>query len=188
MATIRTLVIADTDPQIDIPKTVKKEKIDLVITLGDLTIWDLEGLDKVEVPKIGVYGNHDVVKYMPQFGIEDLHCKTWNFMGLKFAGFEGCPEYRKHKVEPMYSQREAKDLIRKIPHVDVFIAHCPPTNVNDDETIHKGWIELENYLAHENPKMLLHGHTYPNPDKMTTQYYDTKIVYVQGYKIVEIEA
>ena len=108
MATIRALAIADTDPQINIPKTVKKEKIDLVITLGDLTIWDLEGLDKVEVPKIGVYGNHDIVKYMPQFGIQDLHCKTWDFMGLKFAGFEGCPEYRKHTIEPMYSQREAK--------------------------------------------------------------------------------
>lgn len=38
----------------------------------------------------------------------------------------------------MYTQEEAKELIKKLPKVDVLITHCPPRGINDntDETHH----------------------------------------------------
>jgi predicted phosphodiesterase len=65
---MKTLVIADRNPKINIPDIVAQNKIDLVITLGDLTREDILGLTLVnKIPKIGVYGNHDSGSYMEEF-------------------------------------------------------------------------------------------------------------------------
>jgi Icc-related predicted phosphoesterase len=184
---MKALVIADADPEVDIISVVEDKRIDIVITLGDLTTWDLKGLEKLDIPKIGVYGNHDVVKYMPDFGIMNLHCKTFEFDSRTFAGFEGCVEYRDHTLEPMYSQKEASRLIRKLPKADIFITHCPPRGINDINDIdHQGWDGLLKYVKRKKPKVLLHGHTYPTEQNLVRQYKNTRIEYVQGYRIINL--
>ena len=61
---LKALVIADTSPEIDLVKTIEDNDIDIFISLGDLYPIDFEGLDLVDhILKIGVYGNHDIIKY-----------------------------------------------------------------------------------------------------------------------------
>ncbi len=54
---MKTLVIADRRPKINIKELVEQQQIELVIALGDLVREDLLQLEYVDnIPKIGVYG------------------------------------------------------------------------------------------------------------------------------------
>lgn len=185
---MKTLVIADRDPGIDIANTVEQHNIQLVITLGDLTREDLLGLVSVtHIPKIGVYGNHDSGNYMPELGIWDLHLKIWQYSGLTFGGFQGCVRYKENPDAIMCTQDEATELLRGFPKVDVFISHCPPRGINDEEEIaHQGFNALRDYIENAKPQILLHGHTYPTEETLVRQHGATRIEYVYKYKVVDI--
>lgn len=185
---MKALVIADHNPQINIPDIVKNEGIQLVITLGDLEREDILGLETINhIPKIGVYGNHDSGQYMTELGIMDLHLKLWTFNGLTFGGFQGCVRYKQNPDAIMYTQEEANELMKGFPRVDVFICHCPPRGINDEEEIaHQGFDALRTYLDAKKPHILLHGHTYPTDEEIVKQHGATRIEYVYEYKIVEI--
>src|SRR5438132_361175 len=109
---MKILAIADRSPKIDIIQTVKTESIDLIITLGDLVREDLLPLSQIaDIPKIGIYGNHDSGTYMPELGIWDMHLKIWDFKGLRFGGFQGCVRYKENPDAIMYRQEEADKLM-----------------------------------------------------------------------------
>ena len=55
---LRALALADEAPYVPIPRLLARG-VDLVLCLGDLTRQDLEPLADVQLPKLGVYGNHD---------------------------------------------------------------------------------------------------------------------------------
>ena len=185
---MKTLVIADRNPKINIPDIVAQNKIDLVITLGDLTREDILGLTLVnKIPKIGVYGNHDSGSYMEELGIWDMHLKIWDFEGLTFGGFQGCVRYKENPDAIMYTQEEANKLMETFPKVDVFISHCPPRGINDeDEIAHQGFNALRKYLDINKPKYWLHGHTYPTEETIIKQFGPTNIEYVYEYRIIEL--
>ncbi len=185
---IKTLVIADKRPGINIPEVVQTEGIELIITLGDLTIEDILPLRQItNIPKIGVYGNHDSGSYMPELGIWDMHRKTWNYKGLSFGGFEGCVRYKQNPDAIMYTQQEAMQLMAGFPKVDVFICHCPPRGINDEEEVaHQGFDALRQYIDQQPPRVLLHGHTYPTEETIVKQHGPTRIEYVHRYGIVDL--
>jgi len=185
---MQTLVIADRRPDIDIAATVAAEKIDLVITLGDLTREDIYGLTQVQnIPKIGVYGNHDSGTYMPELGIWDMHLKVWDFQGLRFGGFQGCVRYKADPQAIMCTQEEATALMAGFPKVDVFISHCPPRDINDEEEIaHQGFDALRRYIDEQQPKVWLHGHTYPTEETVVRQHGPTRVEYVHKHKIISL--
>ncbi len=183
------LAIADRNPHINIPEIIQASNIELVITLGDLTREDLLPLEQVKtIPKIGVYGNHDSGTYMPELGILDMHLKTWTFQGLTFGGFQGCVRYKDNPDAVMYTQDEAKQMFAGFPTVEVFMSHCPPYGINDepDEVAHQGFNALREYLDQHQPKVWLHGHTYPTEQTLVTQHGSTRIEYVFGHKILTI--
>lgn len=182
------LAIADRNPNINILDVILENRIDLVITLGDLTREDILQLELVtNIPKIGIYGNHDSGTYMPELGIWDMHLKTWDFQGLKFGGFQGCVRYKDNPQAIMYTQEQAAQMMTGFPKVDVFISHCPPRGINDEEEVaHQGFDGLRTYLDLNKPKVWLHGHTYPTEETIVKQHYDTRIEYVFGYKIIVI--
>ena len=184
---MKALVIADRRPDIDIIPTVHAENIELIITLGDLVREDLLPLAEIQhIPKIGVYGNHDSGTYMPELGIWDMHLKVWDFHGLKFGGFQGCVRYKENPDAVMCTQEEANTLMRNFPNVDVFISHCPPRGINDEEEIaHQGFDALRNYIDEKQPKVWLHGHTYPTDETIVRQHQNTRIEYVFKQKIIE---
>ena len=185
---MKTLVIADRRPDIDIASTISAENIELVITLGDLTREDILALAAIKhIPKIGVYGNHDSGTYMPELGIWDMHLKVWDFSGLRFGGFQGCVRYKENPDAIMCTQDEANALMKNFPSVDVFISHCPPRGINDEpEIAHQGFDALRTYIDGYQPKVWLHGHTYPTDETVVKQHGNTRVEYVFKYKILEL--
>lgn len=186
---MKSIVIADRRPKIDVKGLIKAEQIELVITLGDLTREDLLPLETItDIPKIGVYGNHDSGNYMNELGIWDMHMKIWEFQGLQFGGFQGCVRYKKDPEAIMYTQAEAERMMFCFPKVDIFISHCPPFGINDEpeEVAHQGFKALRVYLDEQQPKVWLHGHTYPTNDELLTQIGSTRVEYVYEYRIIDL--
>lgn len=185
---MKVLAIADRRPKINILDTIREHNIELIITLGDLTREDLLSLEQVTaIPKIGVYGNHDSGTYMPELGIWDMHLKVWDYQGLRFGGFQGCVRYKENPDAIMYTQEEASQMMANFPKADVFLCHCPPRGVNDEEEVaHQGFQALRDYIEREQPKVLLHGHTYPTEETVVKQHGPTRIEYVYEYKILNL--
>lgn len=186
------LALADRPFHADVSTLVQQHGVEAIITLGDLQPSWLETLDLVHVPKLGVYGNHDEEPYMTWFGIDDLHLNRIELDGgPSFAGFEGCVTYRRsgRRVGPTYSQHEASKLARKLPAADVLVCHCPPRGVNDDEDdpAHVGFDALRDYVRRQNPRWLLHGHVHPQPGRIVDHVGDTRVVYVNGAKVIDLK-
>ena len=156
---MNVLAIADRNPKINILEVINRNHIELVITLGDLTREDILPLEQVtNIPKMGIYGNHDSGTYMPELGIWDMHLKTWDYQGLKFGGFQGCVRYKDNPEAIMYTQEQANQMMAGFPRVDVFISHCPPRGINDEQEVaHQGFDALRTYLDNQKPKVWLHG-------------------------------
>ena len=185
---MKTLVLADRRPKIDLVQTIYDENIELVISLGDFAREDLLPLEQIKhIPKIGVYGNHCSGNYMDEIGILNLHSATWQFGGKTFAGLQGCVRYKSNPQAIMYTQEEAWQILANYPQVDIFITHCPPRGINDEEEIaHQGFDTLLDYIDKKPPKVLLHGHTYPDEETMIRQHGQTRIEYVSGYRIIDL--
>ncbi len=185
---MKALVLADRRPRIDLVQTIKDENIEIVISLGDFAREDLLPLAEVtHIPKIGVYGNHCSGNYMPEIGIMNLHSATWQFQGKTFAGLQGCVRYKSYPDAIMFTQEEAWQILENYPQVDIFITHCPPRGINDeDEISHQGFDALLDYIDRKPPKILLHGHTYPDENNLVRQHGSTRIEYVSGHRIIDL--
>ncbi|MBI4433537.1 metallophosphoesterase [Candidatus Uhrbacteria bacterium] len=187
---LRILAIADRPPQRPIAETLAARSIDAIITLGDLGLAELRGLDAVtHIPKMGVYGNHCSGTYFPQLGITNLHRTTVMYRGVTFGGFEGSVRYKQSPYSKMYSQEEADALLADAPRVDVLCVHCPPYGINDepDDLAHQGFRALRMYCENQRPKYLLHGHTYPTEQQLVRRYQDTEIIYVFSDRVLELD-
>jgi Icc-related predicted phosphoesterase len=189
---MKLLVFADRPPHQSlngsIAKLCQENNIDLIVTLGDLEFADIQELAGItNIPKIGVYGNHCSGTYMEPLGIHNLHLRTGELGGVTFGGFGGSVRYKEGSA-PMYTQEQAAQLLHNFPRVDVFLSHCPPYGINDepDELAHQGFHALRQYLDEQQPKVWLHGHTYPKGNELVTQHGPTRIEYVFGHKIIEL--
>jgi len=188
---VRLLALADRPSHADPVTLAAQHDVDAVVCLGDLQQSWMETLHRVRLPKLGVYGNHDDEPYMDWFGIEDMHLRRIELDGgLSVCGFEGCVRYRRScgTVGPGYSQREARRLARRLPPADLLLCHCPPYGVNDDpeDPAHVGFTALREWVLEHRPRLLLHGHTHPQPGALLERLGDTRVVYVNGARIVEV--
>jgi uncharacterized protein len=188
---MRLLALADRPFHADAARIAEQRDVDAIVCLGDLQPSWLETLDRVHLPKLGVYGNHDEEPYMDWFGIEDLHLRRLDLDGgPSFCGFQGCVAYQRGagKVGPSYSQREAKRLVKRLPPADVLLCHCPPLGVNDDpdDRAHVGFDGLRDWVLRHQPRLLLHGHTHPQPGQLTDRLGETRVVYVNGARVLDL--
>ncbi len=184
---MRILAIADRPPGRPISEILKEDKIDVIVTLGDLEVSDIKYLEIVHhIPKLGVYGNHCSGSYMDDLGIVNMHLQTREVGGILFGGFEGCVRYKQSSYYKMYTQEESSMFLSTFPRVDVMLTHCPPFGVNDDQRdeTHTGFRGLREYVLEKKPKVLFHGHTYPTEPQ--TLLGETRIEYVYGHRVVEI--
>jgi Icc-related predicted phosphoesterase len=186
LTALRALALADEAPYLPIPGLLARG-VDLVLCLGDLTRHDLEALADVQLPKLGVFGNHDDGGEFEGLGIENVHLRSVELCGLTFGGFSGSHEYRPAKgTRLMWSQKQASKLLDRFGHVDVMLAHSPPLGVNDDadDPAHVGLQGLRDYVEREHPAMLLHGHTYP--PLPVERLGDTQVRHVRGHRFVAL--
>ncbi len=187
---MKILAISDRPPREKIKFILDKNPVELICILGDLDQFSLQELQEVtNIPKLGVYGNHDSGMYFEPLGIINMHLKTFKFGGLTFGGFEGCVRYKNDPYAKMYTQEEAAELLKDFPRVDVMLAHSPPYGVNDEpeELAHQGYKALREYVEQKKPKYLLHGHSYPTKENIVTKFGDTEIIYVYGDKLIDLE-
>ena len=185
---MRLLAVADQEPHIPLAKLVAHHQPDAVVLLGDLSPEWVDPLGRFsDLPVMGVYGNHDDGKYLEARNTTDLHL-CWAEVGdLRFAGFEGCVQYR-HGAPLQYTQKEATRMARKLPNADVLLSHAPPAGVHEephDDRAHEGFEALREYIWRVQPRLALHGHT-PPPPRRAERIGGTKVVHVVGAALVDV--
>lgn len=181
---LRALCIADRPTDVPLSELLRGGGFDIVLLLGDLTYSQLRPLERIDLPKLGVYGNHCAGSYFDALGVTDLHLRTATVHGLTFGGFEGCHRY---KARPrQWSQAETEALLAGFPRVDVMVCHSPPEGVNDDpgDDAHVGLRGLRAYVERHRPALLVHGHTYPTSPRERVG--STEVRYVSGHRIVAL--
>jgi Icc-related predicted phosphoesterase len=183
---VRIVAFADDPPPIDAAEFVAANQAEAVVTLGDLRPDWIDSLAGVDVPRLGVHGNHDGPDDLAPLGIRDLHRSTADVDDWTFAGFEGCVRYGSGPHQ--YTQDEAAELASWLPAADVLICHCPPLGVNDepDDPAHAGFRGLREWVDRHHPRYVLHGHTTPDPRTRVHRIGDTEVVWVRGARVVEL--
>lgn len=188
---MRVLALADRPFHADVADIAGQHDLDAILCLGDLQPSWLESLDRVHVPKFGVYGNHDDEPYAEWFGIDNCHLNRFVMdNGVSVTGFEGCVAYRRsgYRVGPAYTQRQARRMVRKLRPADLLLCHCPPRGINDDpeDPAHIGFEALRDWVVKYRPRWLLHGHVHPRPGSIVHRFGDTRVVYVNGAQVLEL--
>jgi len=166
---------------------VEAHRPELILLLGDLEPAWTEGLAGVDLPKLGVRGNHDAPDALAAVGAEDLHLRRIELGGLSFTGFAGSPRYSPHGGN-QWTEPEARDMLRALPAADVLLTHSPPEGVNDepDDRAHRGSGALRAWVERRRPAWLLHGHTLPNPARGVGRLGPTRVVHVRGALALEL--
>jgi uncharacterized protein len=185
---LRVLALADEPPHAPIPELVAASNPELIVVLGDLEPAWTDGLEAVELPKLGVRGNHDRPDALEALGVEDLHLRRAEVGGVSFAGFEGAPRYSEGGAIE-WTEEEAAELVERLPAADVLLTHSPPAGVNDepDDPVHSGSAALREWVERERPAWLLHGHTLPHPARRVHQLGETRVVHVRGAVPLDLE-
>jgi Icc-related predicted phosphoesterase len=170
-----------------VPELVEALAPDLILVLGDLEPAWTEGLGEVQLPKLGVRGNHDADDSLTALGVRDLHLAEAELGGLSFAGFGGSPRYSRHGGNE-WTEDEAAAMLARLPVADVLLTHAPPEGVNDepDDRAHRGSAALREWVEREQPGWLLHGHTLPHPAAAVGRLGPTRVVHVRGAVPVEL--
>ena len=183
---VRIVAFADEPPPVDAAELVEANAPDAVVTLGDLRPDWIASLGGLDVPRLGVHGNHDAPGDLAASGVRDLHRARVEAGGWSFAGFEGCVRYGNGPHQ--YTQDEAAELVSWLPRADVLVCHCPPLGINDepDDPAHAGFRGLREWVDRHHPRYVLHGHTTPDPRTRVHRVGATEVVWVRGFRVVEL--
>ena len=172
---------------------VKKDAPDAIVTLGDISIQDLRVIkntaDALEIPVIGICGNHDEVDALVKVGIEDLHCRSKTIKGVSFAGIGGSLRY-KLSGNMFITQRESIEIAAALPRADVLITHDKAysgwfvdTKSQYAKDPHAGLVGITQYLLRNKPEYHLYGHLH---QRMTEEKHGTTSMCIYGIQLVDI--
>jgi uncharacterized protein len=161
--------------------------VDAVLCLGDLDRGWIESLASLDIPRLGVHGNHDPEGLLRELEVEDLQLRRTALGGLTFCGFEGCVQYARGAVH-QYTQRQGSRLARRLPAADILLTHCPPLGINDDpdDPAHIGWEGLREWVDRHRPRHLLHGHTHPIGGRIVMRHGETRVHWISGARILSL--
>jgi Icc-related predicted phosphoesterase len=186
---VRVLALADKPPPLDPALMAEQMGADAVICVGDLDRAWIESLERLDLPRIGVHGNHDEPGLLREVDVQDLDGTRTSLGGMTFAGFEGCVRYG--NGGPFhYTQREGVKRARKLPAADVLVTHCPPLGINDDpdDPAHVGFEGLLEWVRRYRPRHLLHGHVHPLGGRVMSRFEeDTRVHWISGARMVVLD-
>jgi Icc-related predicted phosphoesterase len=185
---VRVLALADAPPHRPITDLVAATQPDLVVLIGDLEPAWTDGLEAVDVPKLGVHGNHDAPGALAAVGAEDVHLRRVTAGGLTFTGLAGSPRYSRRPSPYEWTEEQAAALVARLPAADVLLTHTPPLGVDDepDDPVHRGFPALRPWVERHAPRWLFHGHTQPHPARRVARLGTTRIVHVRGAAVLEL--
>lgn len=155
---------------------------DIVILLGDIDWRDVKKIDKhYQCEKIGVIGNHDPLDTFNNTSVINLHENVVEIKGMVFGGFGGCPRYNNKHNCGQYEEWEADKFIKRLDHVDVFIAHSNPVfelGLDKSES-HRGFMAFNRMMEHHKVRYYFHGHIHENAEY---QMHKTDIISTYGFR------
>ena len=185
---MRVLALADKPPPLDPARMAEQMGADAVLCLGDLDRAWIESLARLDVPRLGVHGNHDEPDLLREVEVQDLAGRRTSLGGMTFAGFEGCVRYGSGGPYH-YTQKEASKRARRLPGADVLLTHCPPLGINDDpdDPAHVGFEGLLEWVRKHRPRHLLHGHTHPLGGRVMQRFEDTRVHWISGARMVLLD-
>jgi Icc-related predicted phosphoesterase len=188
-------------------------QIDLILSCGDLPFYYIEFIvSMVNRPAFYVMGNHGrEFEYQSgkgdawnqqtaPLGAVNLHTRTANANGLLLAGLEGSIRYN-DSSEAQYTDTEmwfnilklapalAYNRLRYGRWLDVLVAHSPPFGIHDKpDRAHTGFKSFLPFLRYFKPRYLLHGHIhlYRNNEVTATKVYESEVINVYPYRILEL--
>lgn len=203
---VKILFLSDTEmPQLENAANLRRHysDVDVIVSCGDMSVAYLDFISTLlGKPLMYVRGNHDEeYERNPPGGI-NLHENFTTYKGLTFVGLEGCIRYSKSPIQ--YSQAEMhRKVVKMAPQLrwrrwrkgyglDVFVAHSPPRGIHDleDDFPHRGFDSFINFLNWYRPRYMVHGHvhTWDRRKETETQYEDTRIMNINPYTVLEIDA
>ena len=144
----------------------------LCICLGDIPLNQLCIIKRnVNIPIIGMLGNHDTQNLLDDAGIKNAHGKVVEIQGLKIAGLSGAPKYTERPHRILYTQEEAENILENMSSVpaDILISHSGSYNKNADKS-HIGFRAIDNYMKKVRPAYVIHGHDHV-PSKKIKKYF-----------------
>lgn len=195
---MKLLLLADAEPQVSLKEAAKD--CDLVVLLGDLFPDWIAELREIDLPKVGIHGNHDFDRpYNPtgvcpleSVGAINLHLNPFTFQGLTFTGFSGDMAYvfaENHAEYPKPSDPEAlrselAQLATQSP-ADIFISHYPSLSTLDRPHItgKRGLAAFREYIDRVQPRYHFHGHMHVSEQ---TEIGPTLVRCVYGVEVVEV--
>jgi len=158
-----------------IKQKAKKEKPDLIICAGDLTIFEhklfdiLKRLNKLNIEFLMVNGNHEDNKSIENYAknlknIKAMHKKIYEKDDIVFVGYGGGGFSQKDKNFEKWSNKQLHKLKEKKV---VLITHGPPYKSGIDK-IHSEDVGNQSYkkfIDRIKPILIISGHLHENSGK-----------------------
>jgi Icc-related predicted phosphoesterase len=171
--------------------------VGLIVGCGDLPAVYLEYVvTQLNVPLVYVPGNHDPDEY-DVLGGECVDGRWLKLNGVSIAGLGGSQRYKpvgrhQYTEDEMFARAARLLLTSRMGgrRVDVFVAHAPPLGVHDGpDNVHAGFRAFHTFLRAGRPRLMLHGHTHlqRNLETTRTPLYNTQVINVYPYRLVELE-
>lgn len=139
---------------------------DIVLMLGDNMYEDIEAIrdcmSKLDIPIVGISGNHDDTNLLSELGITNIHMNTVQFKGVKISGFGGSIKYKDDSSKLLFTNEQSEVMLSDFPPCDIFITHdkpCFEKHLNENSIhSHSGLTGIARYIENNRPELHLHGH------------------------------
>jgi len=189
--------------------------VDFVVGCGDLPFYYLEFVvTALAKPVFYVHGNHDRPSQYLSDGrliqtaegclpIEDQTCGAPDERKgpLLLAGLGGSLRYNDnpmHQYSQVEMHRRALALapqlllnrVQRGRYLDILLCHAPPRGIHDlPDRAHTGIDAFLDFMRRYRPRFLLHGHShvYRNDTVTATRYYDTQVLNVYPYRVIDFD-
>ena len=181
---MKIIAISDHTFDNNLLKKYLKDEIKFIFLLGDLKYIDLLELKDVNIPIIGIYGNHCKGDYFKNLNAFNVHDNIYN-NNIKITGIKGCPPYKggNHEI----SENQAKQILQNKEKVDILISHSPGKGINNtNKNPHEGFKAITDYIDKNEPALFMHGHSYPPNKQKISIYKNTLCYYVEGLEIIDL--
>ena len=171
--------------------------VGLIVGCGDLPVAYLEYVvTQLNVPLVYVPGNHDPDEYIVQGG-QAIDGRWMKIDGVSVGGLGGSQRYKpvgKHQYTDQEMLGRAARLLLTSRmagrHIDVLVTHSAPLGIHDaPDLVHTGFRAFHTFLRTGKPRLMLHGHTHVlrNLETTITALYQTQVINVFPYRLVELE-
>jgi uncharacterized protein len=195
---MKALFISDEKPKESLSELTAG--CEIVILLGDLFYEWIEELKDIDIPVIGVSGNHDFDTHrnidardpLEKIGAIKLHLNTFAYKGIRFAGFSGDLSYVFAENNVSYWKGKNPEILREelkkmetVEHADVLLTHFPSIGTLDMPNLlgRRGLQTFRDYIDRAKPKYHFHGHMHVPG---TAQINETEVTCVFPYLIKDI--